>query len=929
MTAEETGDRAHVVDDALLAEFRADFLRAASADDPSALSDLLDRLPGGAALLALHADGSARLAAASTNFARLLQMPLKKLYRIDPLVLLPREEAETLIETAAKAVATGKPESLTLHRPGQRGMRSYLVTLSRLSDAEAAPARLAVAVADVTERRRTQFVARQAAELLRAITDGVREYAVFMLNPHRRIVAWNAGAARLTGMPSGAVIGRQIAVLNGPGVMADDQIDWSATVSQAAAEGHAHAEGWLIRPDGMFWGTLTVSTMQHEGSVRGYAAVIHDMTESLASAAATRESETRFRDFAESASDWFWETDRDLFLTHVSATFSQRLGVSADFLIGKAHYQFSDMSENPDDWWDHLRRLNGHKPFRDFRYILTLPDGRRVHVNDSGKPLFDEKGRFMGYRGAGRDVSEQVETRKAAERLERRFFAAMDNASNGIALFDRDGHLVLLNRRCREMFPDFVFGIRTRAPYPALIRLIARDCAFKGNLNPQTTFRAFTANGPGRLPNQQLVQLADGRYIDVDERMTDDGGAMVTMTDVTELQDQEQQLRQAYKLEALGQLTGGVAHDFNNLLTVVRGNLEMLAPKLEDTPVLHRRIDAALEAVNRGADLTQRLLGFARRQPTQAQVVDLSVRLNGVVPLVRQALGNRVGMVSQIRRVGLAAIDTAQMDNAILNLCINARDAMANGGTVTLSAETAAEPPAEAAHAGEDGPVAAPFGWALIKIADTGAGMSPAVRERAFDPFFTTKDQGGGTGLGLSMVYGFVKRSGGAIDIESAEGVGTTVRLWLPLADPAYRAADDVAEEGEVPAGDETVLVVEDNAGAREVLVSLLTELGYTVLEAADAASALVIASGPGAPAYLDLLLTDYALPNGATGLEVAELLRESWPTLPVVVMTGFADAMPKLDQGPFAGTPVIHKPYGTGKLARAVRNAIDAAMGA
>lgn len=382
----------------------------------------------------------------------------------------------------------------------------------------------------------------------------------------------------------------------------------------------------------------------------------------------------------------------------------------------------------------------------------------------------------------------------------------------------------------------------------------------------------------------------------------------------------EAALRHAQKMEAVGQLTGGVAHDFNNLLQVIGGNLQLLrrelGPEVENS---QRRIKTAVAAVERGAKLASQLLAFARRQPLTPSVIQAEALLRSTEDLLRRALGDDVVILTEIAP-GLwnPSVDAGQLENALLNLAVNARDAMNGSGELRIQASNV-ELCASAAElaevkAGE---------YVCIAVSDTGAGMPPEIAERVFEPFFTTKPEGRGTGLGLSMVYGFVKQSGGHIQLDSVPGRGTTVRLLLPRSQASDALIEDPpsAAEPETRGGGETILVVEDDAAVRETVVQVLRSLGYQVIEALDQERALDYARS-GAP--IDILFTDVAMPGGLRGPELARQLRRIRPEIRVLFTSGYAgDELVhhgRLDPG----VHLLSKPYGTEELDAKLRQLLS-----
>ena len=394
-------------------------------------------------------------------------------------------------------------------------------------------------------------------------------------------------------------------------------------------------------------------------------------------------------------------------------------------------------------------------------------------------------------------------------------------------------------------------------------------------------------------------------------------GFFLVARDITVHRRLEGELRQAQKMEAVGQLTGGIAHDFNNLLAVVIGNLQLLERPLKEDTRLAGQVATALRAALRGAELTRRLLAFSRQQVLAPQVVLVNRILRGMQDLLARSIGPAVTI-----DVVLAAdawpvnLDVGQFESCVLNLAINARDAMPAGGTLVLS--TANRVCAPRSRSGGDLPGG---DYLEVAVADTGAGMTPEVVKRAFEPFFTTKGIGRGTGLGLSMVYGFCAQSSGLVEIDSMPGYGTTVRMMFPRSAKApAKPTQALLPNGEAPRGQERILLVEDDPDLRETTALGLTSLGYEVLPVSRAAAAIgLLRTGP-PPA---LLVTDVMLPGGMLGPELARQARLLCPRLPVLFTTGFGEPMANTS---LSGATVIDKPFGLTELATRIRIALDAA---
>ncbi len=396
--------------------------------------------------------------------------------------------------------------------------------------------------------------------------------------------------------------------------------------------------------------------------------------------------------------------------------------------------------------------------------------------------------------------------------------------------------------------------------------------------------------------------------------------------DVSRRRDAEEGLRQAQKMEALGQLTGGIAHDFNNLLQVVIGYAEGLKEKGSevDRAYLAKAVDAISGAATRGATLTQQLLAFARKQRLDGRVVNFNALIEALAPLIERTVGGTISVDRKLEPgLANAKVDTTQAELAILNILINARDAMPDGGRIIIETTNRNIAP-------EDGPFfgdMSPGSYVAVSITDTGTGMPPEILRRVTEPFFTTKEQGKGTGLGLSMVYGFAKQSGGALRIYSEVEVGTTVRLFFPAISKELRprgANTTPLAENSKPRR-ETILIVEDQGDVGDLAQSVLEDFGYRTVRATNGKEAMAILEGD---TEIDLLFTDLIMPGGINGVMLARAARKERPRLRVLLTSGYAElALERQDAGG-AEFDIINKPYKRSELATKVRQAIDGPNG-
>ncbi len=485
--------------------------------------------------------------------------------------------------------------------------------------------------------------------------------------------------------------------------------------------------------------------------------------------------------------------------------------------------------------------------------------------------------------------------------------ATLDSIRDGLAVFESDGTLAVWNAAFFELL-DFPLALARAG-------------------TPLAEFRAIdsTRDQPV-LPEQDTLPASDTRYVRVavGVRQLDvyralvPNDVLVAASDVTQRVNSENALRQAQKMEAVGNLTGGVAHDFNNLLQIVSANLDLIAAGLKGNAEAAGRLHNAIAAVDRGARLTAQLLAFARKQALDPRSTNLGRLVQDMTELLRRTLGEHVEVEASVAG-GLwnTLVDPTQVENAILNLAINARDAMVQGGKLTV----------EIANAFLDDDYAAqhadvtPGQYVMIAVSDTGHGMPPDVVARVFDPFFTTKPEGRGTGLGLSQVYGFVKQSGGHIKIYSEVGHGTTVKLYLPRTKKPQEMLAPVSTQP-IAGGFETILVAEDDEGVRAAVVDMLSELGYHVLKADNAEQALaVLASG----VTVDLLFTDVVMPGPISTRELARRAQEMHPDMLVLYTSGYTQNAivhnGRLDEDVF----LLSKPYRKDDLARKLRSLLSA----
>ncbi len=714
--------------------------------------------------------------------------------------------------------------------------------------------------------------------------------------------------------------------------------DLERTVKQFAETLNGTSEDYLaeyriIRPnDGQTHWIRNIAKIERDSDGRPVRLVgAHmDITDQMLAQQTLRESEERFRLIADSAPVPIWVTKLDRTRSFANQAYIDFLGLPYEEAIVFDWRKALHPDDLPQILQQQMTGEASLKPFvLEARYQRA--DGEWCWLRSESQPRWDPTGKHIGFIGVAHDITAskhaEIELRKLNETLERRIeertAQLRSNEAMMRAIFETSHQYQwLLNLKGDVLYANKI----------ALAGIRSDGTDVTGEPFWETPWFTATAGAPDAVRNalaavlrgedarnEMLMHLPIGdRYFDFAMRPLFDEhgeitGAVPEAVDITERRQGEEALRQSQKMEAVGQLTGGVAHDFNNLLTIIRSATDFLRRRELPEERRRRYVDAISETVERASKLTAQLLAFARRQPLKPQVFDVGAQVENVAQLIRPLVGNRIQIEVDIGDSNTFSIaDIAQFETALINLAINARDAMNGEGRLEISVRKVGLIPALRGQSARNGDFIA------VSVDDTGTGIAPEHLAAIFEPFFTTKEVGKGTGLGLSQAFGFAKQSGGDIAVASTLGQGAKFTIYLPQASAPKET--EAAKAGSEPAATGRgyrVLVVEDNDDVRMFSTELLEDLGYKVRRVADASAALAILSND--EFAVDLVFSDVIMP-GMNGVELASIIRERYPGLPVVLTSGYSNV---LAESAHRGFELIQKPYSVESLSRIVRKAI------
>uniref|UniRef100_UPI00403F7991 PAS domain S-box protein n=1 Tax=Hyphomicrobium sp. ghe19 TaxID=2682968 RepID=UPI00403F7991 len=754
---------------------------------------------------------------------------------------------------------------------------------------------------------------RQFELLVKTLSD----YAIYMVDPDGFIATWNTGARLIKGYQESEIIGQHFSRFFSD---ADQRQGLPQKILSIARDaGRYEAEGWRVRKDGSrFWALSVIQAIRDEaGTLLGFGKVTRDITDKYESNKALMESEQRFHLLVDSVVDYaIYMLDPSGVITNWNAGAARIKGFPAKEVVGTHFSRFytkEDRARGLPAIALETARSEGKFETEGWR---LRKDGGRFWASVVIEPIRNEAGDLVGFAKITRDITERRSAQEALRESERQF-RMLVSAVIDYALFmlDPNGVIVSWNAGAEK--------IKGYSPKEIIGSHFSRFYTEEDRLAGGPARAIHTAAHEGRFEGEGWRVRKDGTRFWANvvlDAIRDETGHLIGFAkitrDITErrdaqiaLQRAQEQLAHAQKMEALGQLTGGIAHDFNNLLMIVGGQARILKSKVTE-PRGTKAIESIEATVQRGASLTRQLLGFSRMQRLEPQPVSLSERLPGLQSMLATSLPANTRLNGAVLPdTWMVMADPNELELALMNLVLNARDALPLGGCITISADNVTLP--------ADGSSEEPKReFIALSVSDTGAGIPKDVINKVFDPFFTTKATGKGTGLGLSQVYGFAHQSGGTVSIDSEVGAGTRVTMFLPRAFPEARKAE-AAKDQPGPRGKARILVIEDNPDVTEVTAALIMQLGHTVQLASNTNDALRILEQEA----FDLVFSDIMMPGAMDGLEFAEFIRRTWPGLPVILASG-SNKRVEQAQGQFV---TLQKPYQISELDRAIQNLLQA----
>jgi PAS domain S-box-containing protein len=741
------------------------------------------------------------------------------------------------------------------------------------------------------------------------LVDAISDYAIYMLDPGGFITSWNAGAERLKGYRAGEAIGEHFSRF----FTAEDQTRRvpEKLLATVRSEGRSETEGWRVRKDGSrFWCNALLQRIEdEEGNLIGFGKITRDVTDRRKAEETLRESERRFRMLVEGVTDYaIYMLDPSGIVTNWNPGAERLKGYTPEEIIGQHFSKFYLREERAAGMPGRVLETAAREGRYEAEGWRVRKDGSRFWALVVVDAIRNEKGELEGFAKVTRDISERCSAQQALRNSERQFRLLVGGVTDyALFMLDPNGIVTSWNsgaERIKGYAANEIIGQHFSRFYPERDRATGLPAR-----------ALYAATQEGRFEGEGWRVRKDGSLFWADvviDAIRDDQGQLIGFAkitrDVTErrsaqkaLQEAQEQRAHSQKMDALGQLTGGVAHDFNNLLMVVSGHTQLLKDKVAVDPKLARSLEAIEHAAKRGETLIRQLLTFSRRHTVSPTVFALGEPIEAFRSMIASSLGTAVKLVVTIEpEVWPVKVDANELELALVNLTLNSRDAMQGGGVISVTAENVV-------LSGKETVAKIEGEFVALRVTDTGAGIAPDLLPNVFDPFFTTKGPEKGSGLGLSQVYGFAQQLGGSVTIDSELGKGTMVTLYLPRGCESVEVTyNDIGVES---ASGGSVLLVEDNPEVAEVSAAMLDQLGYQVCTVGDAEAALDALTSQ----EFDLVITDIVMAGPMDGLALARTVRERRPDLPVLLVTGYSHAVYEASEDFI----LIRKPFNLAELSR------------
>jgi PAS domain S-box-containing protein len=761
-------------------------------------------------------------------------------------------------------------------------------------------------VRDISEREQSEAQLRQSQEKYASMVHSSPDAITLRSLPDRRYLEVNEGFTRLTGYSAEEVLGKTPAELD----LWVERQPHQTTLQLVETEGQVRGEEFRFRTKTgeIRYGQVSATRVTINGRPC-MLSVTHDITDRKRAEAEV----SQLALIVESSDDAIVGKSLDGKIVSWNAGAERIYGYSASEVLARP-ISVLIPPEQRDELPEILERLKRDERIQHYETVRVRKDGERINVSVSISPVKDAEGKVIGASAIARDVTERKHVEAQLRKSEAQFRSLVHDAPYGIFRVTLDGQLLHVN-------PALVMMLG----YDSEEELMGRNMEKDIYRDPQSRQRLI----------REHAHKDDFRGVEAEWRRKDGKVITVKMTghpvlqkdnsvayfevfaeDITERRTLERQLFQSQKMEAIGRLAGGIAHDFNNLLSVILGHSDILEQQAGTNSRLGKSVEATRNAAERAAALTMQLLAFSRKQVIDPTVIDLNQSVSEIQKMLHRIIGEDIELTIRLQPgLGYVKADSGQLGQVLMNLAVNSRDAMPNGGKLAIeTANVELDDTYVRQHLG-----AKPGPFIMLAVSDTGIGMDSETLSHIFEPFFTTKEPGKGTGLGLSMVYGIIKQNNGYVMAYSEPGRGTTFKIYFPRTVESLPVSRSV--EKEIPGGSETILVVEDELALRELTCVLLQEAGYTVLESAGVEDA--IATAKDSQRKIDLLLTDIVMPR-LDGRELANQLVALRPSLKVLYMSGYTDDV-IVHRGLLKqATVLVQKPFTKAKLLRKVRETLD-----